>query len=242
MSAVRAELIKLRTVRSTAITFALAVAVSAGSGALLGAAFRGRAVADVDPLFTAFYGLTIAQIPLVVFAVLAVGEEYRSGLIRVSLAAVPRRGRFVAAKIGAVLGFLAPGAAVVVAVAFVAARAAPGGPGAAPAILGAWLYLVLISLFALGFAMLVRSPVVALGVLLPLLFLGSQGLGNVPAISRVTQYLPDQLGWVAMHLAGPQDDPRWARDYGPWTGLALLGLWAAAALISGWVAVRRRDA
>ncbi|MFC0531989.1 hypothetical protein [Phytohabitans kaempferiae] len=69
-----------------------------------------------------------------------------------------------------------------------------------------------------------------------------KGLGNIPAIRSVTQYLPDQTGWVIMHLAGPQDDPRWARDYGPCTGLGLLALWMAASLLGGWLVLRRRDA
>jgi hypothetical protein len=45
-----------------------------------------------------------------------------------------------------------------------------------------------------------------------------------------------------MHLAGPQDEARWARDYGAWTGLALLGLWTAASLLGGYLVLRRRDA
>jgi ABC-2 type transport system permease protein len=249
MSAVLAEWIKLRTLWSTPITLALTVLFGAGLSLLLGSTDPGRTQGDFDPLFMAFYGVTLAQIPLVVFVVLAVGSEYRSGMIRASLAAVPRRGLFLAAKAVTVFAFLAVTSAVTVAVAFTLSQTAlgswgvsPGEEGVPAAIVGAWLHLVLIGLFALGFATLVRSPTVALGVLLPLLLLGSQGLGNIPVVRRVTQYLPDQLGWVVMHLAGSQDDPRWARDYGPWTGLALLALWAAAALGAGYVALRRRDA
>jgi ABC-2 type transport system permease protein len=245
---IRAELIKLRTLRSTPITLGLAAAVGAALSLLVGFAFRdSKTLGDFDPVFPSFYGLTLAQIPLVVFGVLAVGSEYRSGTIRASLAAVPRRGRFFGAKVGATLLYLGTAALLTVVVAVVTAQAALGQRRARlddllPAAAGAWLYLSLIGLLALGFATLVRSTVVALGVLLPLLLLGSQGLGNVPGIRVVTQYLPDQLGWVAMHLAGPQDDPRWARDYGPWTGLTLLGLWAAAALIAGYASLSRRDA
>ncbi|WP_203881126.1 hypothetical protein [Planotetraspora kaengkrachanensis] len=47
---------------------------------------------------------------------------------------------------------------------------------------------------------------------------------------------------VVMHLAGPQDDPRWARDYGPWTGLGILVLWTALTLVGGLLVLRRRDA
>ncbi|GAA0227039.1 ABC transporter permease subunit [Cryptosporangium japonicum] len=245
---IAAELIKLRTLRSTPIALVLAVLVSGGLSALLGsAADDGKMIGEFDPLFVAFYGLTLGQLPLVAFAVLAVGSEYRSGTIRASLAAVPRRARFFGAKVGAALLVLAATALATVAVSVLLAQTTLGTRRAAlgdalPAAAGAWLYLTLIGLFALGFATLVRSSTVALGVLLPLLLLGSQGLGNVPGVRVVTQYLPDQLGWVVMHLAGPQGDPRWARDYGPWSGLALLALWAAAALVAGYTSLHRRDA
>lgn len=245
---IAAELIKLRTLRSTPVTLGLAAAIGVALSLLIGySARKASTFENFDPVFASLYGVTLAQLPLVVFAVLAVGSEYRSGTIRTSLAAVPRRGRFFGAKVGATLLFLGTGALLTVAAAVGTAQAALGPRRAAlddvlPAAAGAWLYLTLIGLFALGFATLVRSAVVALGVLLPLLLLGSQGLGNVPGIRVVTQYLPDQLGWVAMHLAGSQDDPRWARDYGPWTGLALLALWTAAALLAGYLTLRHRDA
>ena len=92
-----------------------------------------------------------------------------------------------------------------------------------------------------GVATLLRGPIPALGTLLPLLFLGAQGLGNVPVIKVVTQYLPDQAGMVIMHIAGQGDDPRFLRPYGPWTGLGITALWAAAALLAGYVTLRRRD-
>jgi ABC-2 type transport system permease protein len=94
----------------------------------------------------------------------------------------------------------------------------------------------------LGPTMMMRSSVRALVVLLPLLFLGSQGLGNVPAVKPVTQYLPDQVGMVIMHLTGPADDPRFGRPYDGWTGLGILALWTVAALVGGYLVLRRRDA
>jgi hypothetical protein len=79
-------------------------------------------------------------------------------------------------------------------------------------------------------------------VLLPLLFLGSQGLGNVPRVKAVAQYLPDQAGMVVMHITGPAGDARFGRPYGAWPGLGIMALWTAAALLAGYVALRRRDA
>jgi len=78
-------------------------------------------------------------------------------------------------------------------------------------------------------------------VLLPLLFLGSQGLGNVPGVKAVAQFLPDEAGMAAMHVVGPAGDPRFGRPYGPWAGLGIMALWTAAALLAGYFAMRRRD-
>jgi hypothetical protein len=89
---------------------------------------------------------------------------------------------------------------------------------------------------------MLRSSVASLAVLLPLLFLGSQGLGNVPKVKVVTQYLPDQAGSVIFHLFGPPGNPVFGRDFGPWTGLAILALWTAAALTGGYLVLRHRDA
>jgi hypothetical protein len=130
---------------------------------------------------------------------------------------------------------------VTVAATFAASRA-PFSGEALEASVGAAIYLTLMCAFAFGVAAMVRNTALVLGGLLPVLFLGSQGLGNIPVIREVTQFLPDQTGWVVMHLAGPQDDPRWARDYGPWTGLGLLTLWTVASLLGGYLVLRRRDA
>ena len=182
------------------------------------------------------------------FAVLTVTSEYSTGTISVSIAAMPRRGLFYGGKLLAATLPVTAVSLVTVLATFLSAQAALGphrttlgGDGVPRAITGAFLYLILISLFAMGVATMLRSSLFSLAVLLPLLFLGSQGLGNIPKVKTVTQYLPDQAGAVIMHLTGAPDDPRWARDYGPWTGMGILALWTAAALLGGYLLLRRRD-
>ena len=66
---IRAELIKLRTLRSTPVTLGLAAAVGAALSLLVGYTFREPSTSEhFDPVFPSFYGLTLAQIPLAVFA------------------------------------------------------------------------------------------------------------------------------------------------------------------------------
>lgn len=246
-----AELIKLRTVRSSVWTLGSTIVVGAGFGYLLGLAWRSGAdeIDDFDPLFPTFYGIAFAQFAVVVFGVLAISGEYSSGTIRSSLTAVPRRGVLYTGKLLAVALPVLAVSVITVLVTFAAAHTALGdlgvpiGEGDAPgAAVGACLYLVLICLFAMGVATMLRSAAATLGILMPVFFLGSQGLGNVPKVKTVAQYLPDQAGMLIMHLVGPQHDERWTRDYGPWTGLAIMALWTAAALLGGYLVMRRRDA
>jgi ABC-2 type transport system permease protein len=95
-------------------------------------------------------------------------------------------------------------------------------------------------LVAAGTAIL-RSPAMALALLMPLLFLDSQGLGNVPGLQKFTDYLPDQAGAVIAHLSGTGTG-HFSRPFGPWTGMAIMLAWTAAALACGYLVLARTDA
>ncbi len=253
---IAAEWIKIRSLRSTLWSLLLTVPISVGLGYLVSHILRASFPqlpadqrAHFDPLYATFYSLTIGQLALVAFGVLTVGSEYSSGTIRVSLVAVPRRGVFYGGKVlaGAFVAFAI--SLVTVGLTFFTAQSALGphatsltAAGSAQAAAGACLYLTLICVLAMGVAAMLRSSARALGILLPLLFLGSQGLGNIPKIKTVAQYLPDQAGMVIMHLTGPAGDPRFGRPYGPWTGLGIVALWTAAALLGGYLVLARADA
>ncbi|MDT0345768.1 ABC transporter permease subunit [Streptomyces litchfieldiae] len=252
---VLAELIKIRTVRSTVWTLAATVLTGAVVGVLAGLSYRNAypdmtpaEQADYDPLLPSLYGLTLAQLALVVFGVLAVGGEFSGGTIRSSLLAVPSRGRFLAAKLLAVAVPACAVALLTAAATFGTAQVALGPHGAAlaegrtlRAIAAGWLYLTLMCLFAAGLSALLRGTTRALAVLLPLLFLGSQGLGNVPVARTVLQFLPDQAGMVAMHLWEGADDRVFTPAYGPGAALAVVLLWTSASLLAGYATLRRAD-
>jgi ABC-2 type transport system permease protein len=251
---VNAELTKIRTIRSATWPLVLTPLICAGLGYAVSLSLRVSFPhlpppqrRDFDPLFATFYSLSIGQLALVVFAVTVTGSEYSSGLIATSLLAVPRRSLFYAAKISAGLLAAAGIALVTVAATFVAAqqglgpfRTSLGAPGALQAALGGWLYLTLLSALAMGVSAILRSSAFALAVLLPVLFLDSQGLGNVPGLQRVIDYLPDQAGAVIMHLNGP-DGGRFSRPFGPWTGMAIMLGWTAVVLTCGYLVMARTD-
>ncbi|MFJ1549930.1 ABC transporter permease subunit [Streptomyces sp. NPDC088246] len=245
------EWTKAWTVRSTSLTLPLAFALSTGLGTLIALNWRSNIehVVNFDPLVAGLYSVTLGQLALVVFGVLLVGSEYSSGSIRASLSAVPRRGLLYGGKV--LVGTLAAlaGSTVTVIVTFAGAQAALGpygttltADGIPTALVGAIAYLTLICTFSMGIATIVRSSAISLGVLLPMLFLGAQGLGNVPVLKPVLQYLPDQAGLELMRIAGPPGDGRFGPDYGSGTALVILLAWTAAALTGGYLVLRRRDA
>lgn len=250
-AAFTAEWTKIRSVRSTIWTALLTFAISVGLTYLVGLSFRSSIdrVQNFDTIFASYYSLTLGQLALVVFGVMVVSSEYSTGTIRATLSAVPRRGVSYLGKVLAVAVVALGVSVLTVFASFAAARQAlgPYGPsldaeGVRAATIGAILYLPLICLFAMGVATMLRSALASLGILLPLLFLGSQGLGNIPKVKEFLQYLPNEAGMVILHVAGQPDDPRFGRDYGAWTGMGIVALWTVAALIGGYVMLRRRDA
>lgn len=95
---IRSEWTKLRTVRSTYFTLLVAVALFIGVSALVTAVrahryhdFSAAQRADFNPVQMALAGIVVAQLAIGVLGVLAFSSEYSSGMIRSSLAAVPRR-------------------------------------------------------------------------------------------------------------------------------------------------------
>ncbi|MFJ8731074.1 ABC transporter permease [Streptomyces bauhiniae] len=228
-----AEWIKIRTLRSLLGALAAVLVVTVAFSAVTAA----RADRS-DPLYAVFSGVGLGQVAAVVFGALAVSGEYRGGALRLTLAAVPDRTRWFAAKAVAVaLPVFAVGLLTGL-VTLAVGRAAAGEPGPTWAeglrgVVGCALYLTLMALFAAGLAAVLRSGAGTLGLLIPLLLTVSFVVGDLA--SGAAGYLPDRAGQLALHSApeGP---------LGPWTGLAVTALWAGAALGAGAWCVRRRDA
>ncbi|MEU3827913.1 ABC transporter permease [Streptomyces sp. NPDC029080] len=227
------EWIKFRSLRS--LPGALAAML------LATVAFSVPASADADgsdPLFSAFFGVTFGQIAAIAFGTTAVSSEFHGGALRLTLSAVPGRGRWFAAKATAIaLPALAVGL-LTGAVTLLAGRAVLGssGPGWGEGVRGAvgcGLHLTLMALFAAGLATVLRSGIATLSVLIPFLLIVSFVVGDMSG--GVADLLPDRAGQLALH-SHPDS------ALGPWGGLAVTALWAAAALLAGWWSLRRRDA
>ncbi|MFS8200082.1 ABC transporter permease [Streptomyces sp. CWNU-52B] len=235
------EWLKIRTLRSLVAGLAAVVLVTALFSALAGGDASGDA--DLDPLFSAFFGVSFGQIAAITFGAQAMSCEFQGAAgaaLRASLTAVPRRGRWFAAKATAIgVPALAVGL-LTGCVSLAVGRAALGdradgiswGEGLRGAV-GCGIYLALMALFAVGLTALLRSGVATLSILVPFLLLVSFVVGDVSG--NAADFLPDRAGQVVLHET---------RDgvLGPWTGLVVTALWTAAALLAGGWSLRRRDA
>jgi ABC-2 type transport system permease protein len=251
---VHAELVKLRTVRSTVVTLAATAVSLVGMGAF---AAVGTVVSDAppvevgadptaDPTAGSLSGVGLAVLIVAALGVLAVTGEYGSGTIRATLTAVPGRGRLAAGKtVALAVAALAVTLASTLA-SFFTARAivatdgldvSLGQPGVARAVVGAALYLTLVAVFASGLAWLLRSAAGALAAVFGILYvLPAVGLLlPAPVADAVLPYLPDNAGHAIMQLSD-------GGQLGPWTGLAVFAGYAAATLAAAVAVLRRRDA
>jgi ABC-2 type transport system permease protein len=237
---------------------ALTIAVSVAAAGAFSCAARScaAAVTGADPAKISLTGLDLGQVIVAVLAVLCVGGEYGTGMIRVTFTAMPRRLLVLLAKaaftggltlltalagvLGSVLAgrLLLPPRGLTAANGYVVLSLGNGSDLRAAA--GSVLYLLLIALLALGVATAVRDSGVAIGIVLGLLFL-------FPIITAV---IPDHT--LARHLE--QFSPMIAGQYievtvgarslplTPWQGLGVLALWALGALLLGAAVLRSRDA
>jgi ABC-2 type transport system permease protein len=257
LGVIRSEWIKLRSVRSTWFSLLAAVVIVVGLGTLFSALRAHRFGQDVgpnghiigiDPTLISLRGVFLAQLAIGVLGVLVITGEYSTGMIRSSLAAVPHREPVLIAKtlvFGAftfIVSVVAAFGAFLLgqkALASTHVQASLSTPGAERAILGAAIYLTLIGLMAVGLGFLIRNTAGAIatlfGVVLVLPILAN-ALPD-PYSTDVSKYLPLNAGTQIMTTVNP--DPSML---GPWAGLGVTALYAAAALIAGAVVLKRRDA
>ncbi|MFF0009233.1 ABC transporter permease [Streptomyces tibetensis] len=234
----RSEWLKVRTLRSLPGALLALLAVTTAFSAIAGAS--DAADPGFDPLFTALSGVIPGQIAAVTFGAMAVSSEFQQGALRLSLAAVPQRGRWFAAK-AAVIAL--PALLVGLVTAFAALLVGRAGLGAAAdglgtgeqvrGVVGCGVYLMLMALFAAGIAALLRSGVATLSLLVPFILVVSFVIGD--ATGTVADFLPDKAGQLVLRET-------YEGTLGPWSGLGVTALWTAAALLAGAWSVRRRDA
>ena len=251
----RSEWIKLVSLRSAVITLLASAGVIVGVGLLaagmssgtLSAPADGGPPTAADPTGITLTGTNLAQLIIGALGVMLVTSEYTSGLIRLSLAAVPTRLPVLWAKVVvlAVTSFVLLAASVVITFLGAQAMLDAGGsptaslsdPGVLRALIGAAAYLTGIGVLGIALGTLIRATAPAISILFAGVFL-------LPALisillpsswSEVTKYLPSNAGASVMTVAA---DPG---KLDALTGAGVFAIYVIVALAAAALALRRRD-
>ena len=205
---IRSEWIKLRSVRSSWLVLAAAVAGIAGAGLLVSyatgahwSASSAAARADFSPINQDLIGVNLAELAVGVLGVLTATGEYGSGMIRATFAAVPRRLPVLAAKAGVLAAVTFAVCLAAVLIAFVGGQAllgphglGIGHPETAQAVLGATLYLTGVSVLGVALGFLIRSTAGGIATVIGVLFVLPLLAGALPGSSAFEGYLPSMAG------------------------------------------------
>jgi len=247
----RSEWIKLRSLRSTAWTLAAFVVVTAGTGILLcqnalSHLHQGKHL-GTSPAVLSLYGAYLAPITIGVLGVLLATGEYSTGMIRATLAAVPRRLPVLWAKLGVFAAAAVVASEVTLLVTFLGgqallahthAGASLADPGVARAVVGTGLYVTIVGLFGIALGFLLRNTAAAIstmfGVMLMLPVLAN--LLPPDIAGHIAPYLPSNAGQAIMAI-----HPIPA-TLAPWTGLTLFVGYAVLASAAAAITLIKRDA
>ena len=253
---IRSEWIKLRSLRSTWIMLGslaaaivafglISASVATGSVSTPGG---GPAFAGTSPVDTVLAGANFGILIVAVMGVLVGAREYSSGLIRTSIAVVPRRWPILLGKLVTFVAVLLPTVLVSVLVSFFAGTAILsaagvasvtwGTAGVAGAVLGTVGYLVGIGVIGLCLGVLLRSVGSGLGVLIGgILFVPTLASALLPSSwDSVLKYLPSNAGMSFTTVTADSS----MLSYG--AGLAVFVAWVVLAIGGAIWSLTRRDA
>jgi ABC-2 type transport system permease protein len=255
-AALRYEWIRTITVRSTWVLGILAIALPAAltffiAWATADLVASGQTTGPGGPGSEGFapFGLSGATVLLlssllVTIGAAAFGQEYRHGLIRVTLSVLPHRNAVFAAKTVMVILVVAVIAIIsiaAVALGNIAGLAFGGGSDATELVEGllvqlrALIVVEYFVLMALAITALTRNqplgilvPIVGAAVVEPLITL----IASIQNWTWITWVLPFNGALESVSSSGPE----------AWGHLGVAALWLAAVLIPAWVLFDKRDA
>ncbi len=203
------EWIKIRSLRSTVYTLLAAVVVVVGFGVIAALTSTGAITTGdggegvgTDPVAISLTGVMLAQLVIGVLGVLVITADYSTGMIRSTLAAVPKRLPVLWAKAGVLA--VVTGVLMLVAVfaAFLSGQAILSGggtgaaltdPGVLRAVLGSVGYLAGVALLGLAIGAIIRITAGAIAALVGTLLLLPALLGLLLPSGwgdTVVSYLP----------------------------------------------------
>ncbi|MER7460788.1 ABC transporter permease subunit [Micromonospora sp. NPDC126480] len=253
---VRAEWIKFRSLRSSVILLAATLVVFAALGLGFSTFLADNppepgqptppgGPSSLDPLGASLGGVNLAQLLIGTLGVLLAAGEYGTGMIRSSLAAVPRRWPVLAAKAAVLAGVAAAVLVPTVVLTFLGGQGilgdqgiALGDDGVLRAVLGTAGYLAGVGVLGVALSALLRSVAGALTSLVALLLVVPGVVSLLPesASGAVSPYLPSNAGQAFVSIAENPD------LLSPGAGAAVFVGWIVVGVGAALVLLRRRDA
>ena len=251
---VRSEWLKMRTLRSSWLILILAIGSMAGVGIVIAWStandwthMRPRQQARFDPLGDPLHGFNLAQLAISVLGVLLIAGEYSGGMIRASLAAVPKRLPVLWAKLAVFLTVtlvtMLPTSLVTF---FVSQRLLSSrhiqttwsAPNVARSVIGVGLYLTVVAALAIGIGAIVRNVAGAIAAVVGVLLVLPVVASALPQTwgDRINKWLPSNAGQALMSV---QSDNT---SLSPWRGFIVFAAYAVAAIIAAAMLLRHRDA
>ena len=251
---IRSEWVKMRTLRSSWLIIAIAIVSLVGVGLAISWStvndwthMRSRERAHFNPLADPLAGFYLAQLAIGVLGVLLIASEYSGGMIRASLAAVPKRLPMLWAKlvvfVTATFVTMLP---VVIVTFFVCQRMLSARhiqttwstPNVARTVIGIGLYLTVVAALAIGLGAIVRNVAGAIGVFVGVILVLPVVATALPATwaNRTNKWLPSNAGQALLSIGSE------STTLSPWRGFAVFCGYAALAVVAAAVLLRRRDA
>jgi ABC-type transport system involved in multi-copper enzyme maturation permease subunit len=266
IAAVRYEWVRIATVRSTRICLVLALVLAGGLAFLIASPHytEFNENGPVGPELVEWWGafeapLALAAVLASVVAAQTIGQEYRFGLIRLTLTAFPKRLQILTAKILSVVltGLVFAVASFLGSWIGVALRGYPTRPDTAPEPVDSTilergvLFVVLWALSAFAIAGITRQT--ALGIAVPLVsgLIVEQILASV--LRDRADWLGDILPWsnagrwplaATVDVAQPDGSvsPPFHEPPVGWQSIGIFAVWVALFVVVEVVAFLRRDA
>lgn len=259
---VRAEWIKLTSLRSTTWTLLTIVGVGVGLSLALAVTMESAGIPDQPSarfaLDTLTIGVVFGQLVAAVLGVLAMSGEYSTKMIQSTLAAVPMRLPVLAAKALVLFG-LVTGIGLLTLFGSWAATypmfdgldlaVGLGEPGFVIAMIGAAVYLGLTATFALGIGAILRSAAGGIATVLGILLILPIGLsmfaGSIEWFASIPPYLLSSAGEAMSRV--PEMRPAGAEVHpgallAPGAGALVVLAWTTVSLTIGALTLRGRDA
>ncbi|MCU1367841.1 MAG: putative transporter transrane protein [Ilumatobacteraceae bacterium] len=251
---VHSEWLKMRTLRSSWLTMALAIASVPGIGVAIAwsterdwANMRVREKGHFDALGDPLSGFNLAQLAIGVLAILIVAGEYSGGMIRATLAAVPKRVPVLAAKVFVfttlTLVTMLPTAIVTFFVSehilsAVHIQTSWSTPNVSRIVIGVALYLTVVAALAMGIGAIVRNVAGGIGAFVGILLVLPVIAEALPQTwgDRINKWLPSNAGQALMSVASDNT------TLSPWRGFIVFSAYAVGTLVVAAVLLRRRDA